>query len=641
VSGVLLAFAPIAVAGLLGAAAGTLGAPLLRRLPTAVGPVLSLAAAGLFVAVFTTLSIQRHEALRSNAYDLGIFDQAIFNTAMGRPYAVSIKIDDLANPILLGDHFSPAVALLAPLTWLWNDVRALLVAQSLLLAAGVFPVYRLARWATKSPLLPPTLVVGYLLSPTLQHTVLYDFHEVALAVPALAFAGEALVRRRRRTLVLWLGAAILCKEEIAFVAAGFGATLLLAGLLEIRRGAVARLDVGLGAAILLASATWAALAIAVFIPWFEGSGAYTYVNRYADLGDSPSEVVRTALTRPDLVLGLLLQPAKLEFTLSFFAPFAFLPLLAPELLVLALPTFGYLLLSSYPAQYSLGRQYGVVIIPLVAIAAAVAVARLERRLGGRPAVVPAAALGVAAAAAVTYVHYGPGPGGGWFDPERYQPNPRAGTAASLFARIPAEASVSAQENLAPHLSRRERLYLFPALHGADYVILDNEGGTFPIDRPTWDREVAELLRNPLYRLAAQEEGFALFARQEALPGEPTDLRFGRVLRLAAVEARPGSLGLVWEVTSRWEPGRLVDGYRQEVRLRRTDGTVAAEFLRPPRAGSGFFETGRGVIGERIWERFDVPTNLPSGVYLLDITVRGEPDGPPLPRAGDAPELRIP
>ncbi|MCS6801628.1 MAG: DUF2079 domain-containing protein [Chloroflexota bacterium] len=614
---------------------------MLRRVPPIAAPLLSLAAALAFLAVFTTLSIQRHNALRSNAYDLAIFDQAIYNTAVGRPYAVSIKIDDLANPILLGDHFSPAIALLAPLTWVWNDVRAILVAQSLLLAAGALPVYRVARWLTQSPLLPPALVVGYFLTPTLQHTVLYDFHEVALAVPALAFAAEALVRRRRRALVLWLSGALLCKEEIAFVAAGFGATLLLSGLLSFRHPRAARQDIALGAAIVTAAIAWAILTIGLLIPWFEGSGAYTYVSRYETLGRSPDEIVRTALTRPDLVLALVLQPVKLEFVLSFFAPFAFLPVLAPTLLVLTLPTFGYLLLSSYAAQYSLGRQYGVVIIPLVAVAAAVGTARLAQQRERRPIVTSAIALGVGAAAVATYLEFGPGPGGGWFDPERYVVAPRVAVAAQLFARIPPEASVSAQENLAPHLSRREHLYLFPALHGAEFIILDNEGGTFPVDRATWDREVAELLRNPLYRLVANEEGFALFQRQEQLPGIVTDVRFGQVLRLAAVDLQPGSLGLVWEVMARWEPGWRVDGYRQEVRLRRPDGTVAAERIRPPRAGSGFFETGRGIIGERIWERFDLPASLAPGVYTLEVTVRGEPDGPALPRAGALPELRIP
>jgi uncharacterized membrane protein len=630
------------LAGLLAGAAGWLGRRALARVPLWLAPLLALAATGSYVLVMSTLSLQRHAALKSNAYDLAIFDQAIFNTAFGRPFAVSIKTDDLTNPILLGDHFSPALALLAPLTWVWNDVRALLLAQSLLLAAGALPLYRLAREQTKSALLPPALVLAYLLSPTLQHTNLYDFHEVALATPALAFAAAALVRRRWGALLAWLGLALLCKEEIAFVSAGFGALLVVRGLGRLPAGwAAARQEVLLGSSILVVALGWAWLTITVLIPWFEGSGAYTYTPRYADLGSSPEEIVRTVLTRPEVVGALMLQPAKLQFVASFLAPFAFLPVLAAELLLLTLPTFGYLLLSSYPAQYTLGRQYGVVVVPLVAIAAAVAASRGERLLGRWGNAAPALALALVAASLLTYHQFGPGPFGGWYDPERYQRAPRVATAERLFRQIPPQASVSAQENLAPHLSRRERLYLFPALHGAEYVILDNEGGTFPVDRADWDREVRELLRNPLYRLLTAEDGFALFQRQDLLPGQPTDLRFGSALRLAAVVVEPGSLGLVWELIARPPASPGGDGYRQVVRLRREDGSLALEVVRPPRPGSGLFESGRGVVGERIWERFDLPGDLAPGPYWLDLQLLAEPSGMPLPRSGALPQLSLP
>ncbi|MCS7002126.1 MAG: DUF2079 domain-containing protein, partial [Dehalococcoidia bacterium] len=111
-----------------------------------------------YTTVFGALSILRHEALNSNAYDLAIFDQAIWNTSRGRWFAVSIKLEDLTNPILLGDHFSPALALLAPVYWVWSDVRALLIVQTLLFAVGAFPIYRLARHLQLGAFGPPALV---------------------------------------------------------------------------------------------------------------------------------------------------------------------------------------------------------------------------------------------------------------------------------------------------------------------------------------------------------------------------------------------------------------------------------------------------------------------------------------------------
>ena len=48
-------------------------------------------------------------------------------------------------PNLLGDHFHPALMLLAPAYWIWDDARVLLVVQALLLAASSLPLFWWAR----------------------------------------------------------------------------------------------------------------------------------------------------------------------------------------------------------------------------------------------------------------------------------------------------------------------------------------------------------------------------------------------------------------------------------------------------------------------------------------------------------------
>ena len=46
---------------------------------------------------------------------------------------------------LLGDHFHPLIAVLAPLYWIWDDPRMLLLAQAALFAASMVPVARFAE----------------------------------------------------------------------------------------------------------------------------------------------------------------------------------------------------------------------------------------------------------------------------------------------------------------------------------------------------------------------------------------------------------------------------------------------------------------------------------------------------------------
>ncbi|WP_254076662.1 DUF2079 domain-containing protein [Streptomyces pacificus] len=103
---------------------------------------------------------------------------------------------------LLGDHFHPLVAVLAPLYGLWPSPLCLLVAQSALLAVAVVP---LARWAVRALGRRAAHVVafGYGVSWGIASAAAFDFREVALAVPLLAFALAALGRRRWGRAVAW------------------------------------------------------------------------------------------------------------------------------------------------------------------------------------------------------------------------------------------------------------------------------------------------------------------------------------------------------------------------------------------------------------------------------------------------------
>src|SRR5258706_9323261 len=100
------------------------------------------ALAAVFFAAYTTLSVSRHLRLLTSGYDLGIFEQAVRGYArLGPPVA------ELKGPgfVLLGDHFHPILAVLAPVYRLWPSPLTLLVAQAALLAVSVIPVTGLAR----------------------------------------------------------------------------------------------------------------------------------------------------------------------------------------------------------------------------------------------------------------------------------------------------------------------------------------------------------------------------------------------------------------------------------------------------------------------------------------------------------------
>ncbi len=93
------------------------------------------------LVAYAALSVVLHLRLLSTGFDLGIFEQAV------RKYSeLQIPVSELKGPEfnLLGDHFHPILALLAPFYWLAPSPLTLLIAQAMLLALSIVPITRIA-----------------------------------------------------------------------------------------------------------------------------------------------------------------------------------------------------------------------------------------------------------------------------------------------------------------------------------------------------------------------------------------------------------------------------------------------------------------------------------------------------------------
>ena len=319
--------------------------------------------AGLWAIGVGWLSIQRHLAFKTNG-DMGIFVQAIWTTAHGRPFYVTVWGGETN---FLGHHFVPLLAVLAPVYGLWPDARCLLVIQVVLLAVAVVPLYVFAR-----PRLGPwgglLVVAAYLLYPALAYIAFSDFHEITLTVPLLMAAGAALLNNRLRAATIWLVLAMLLKEEVVLIAIGCG--LYAAFFLGRRR---------YGVALVTLSTLWGLLLVLVIMPALSGGGSYTFFSRYTTLGNTLAEMLHTLLLRPATIYHLVSTPQKLLFTLQLLFPLACLPLLGFPAILLALPTYAYLMLSDYAFQTSITFYYTAPLIPFLLLATVVGLQRIRRR----------------------------------------------------------------------------------------------------------------------------------------------------------------------------------------------------------------------------------------------------------------------
>jgi len=465
--------------------------------------VLLAAAITAYASGFAALSALRYEAFFTGRFDLGNMVQAVWSTAHGHP----LRMTDLHGEQIsrLAAHVDPILVLFAPIWWLWPSPHLLLVVQACVVALGAVPVFLLARKHLRSSRAALGFGLAYLLYPATGWLTLNEFHPVALATPLLLFGFWYLDEDRLLPFALFAIAAAASKEEIALVVAGFGIWYALAH----RRWLA-------GTAIAFAGGAWAGIAIAAVIPHFNAGAESDFYGRYSEVGGSAGGILKTALTHPLRIAEAAFSARDLHYLLELVAPLAALCLLAPLVLVAALPELAINLLSSTTTQTSIHFHYTAGLIPPLVIAAIFGAKRLSRW-----AFPVAAAIVVAA----TVGNYRLGPIPGW----RHLPGGQTfqATAARVTVHdhiadralrlIPGNAVVSATNTLGAHLSARARVLSFPFIQDSKWIAADETQPGYadryaPIPTAT---QLAALRRNPEWQLVFEEDGILVFRRKPA------------------------------------------------------------------------------------------------------------------------------
>ena len=421
---------------------------------------LPLALALLAAIVYGSISVYRHNVFASGAFDLGVQDQTVWGYSQLEMIPNTVEM--IRN--LLGDHFHPILMTIAPLYWIWNDVRVLLIAQAVLIAAGGVPIF---WWARQQLGLLSAIAfeIAYLVFWGVLSAVVYDFHHIAFAVPAVSFGLYAVLTKNNRLLWAMVVLGLLTRENIALTFAAIGVFVMLA-----------QHRWRLGAALLALCVVWFVSVIEVIMPAIAGApyGHWTY----QELGSGPGSALLHIVRHPISSLALLFNnTVKLKLWGGLLGAWLFLPILSPLFLV-AIPTLLERLWSSNPALWSASFHYSLVIAPVLAFAAIDTLSRIRGLLPGRLRQIAAGAVSIAVLAAGLVLT------AGVVRPlDELGTYTWAGQAAeiqSCLDVIPPSASVSASDALLPHLSHRREIYLLTMRTDADYVAIDlaSYGGHF-------------------------------------------------------------------------------------------------------------------------------------------------------------------
>lgn len=500
--------------------------------------VVLLTALVVFSGMLTWLSIARYMGYNAGMLDLGHMAQAIASVRRGQPLVFTYHEGATSR---LAFHVELIYFLVALPYALWPDPRLLLVIQAVLFALGALPVYHMTLRRTDSRFAARCLALIYLLYPTAQTSVLFDFHGDTLAMPLLLFALDACDRRAWRSFALFIALALSCKFYVAVP------VIFMGGLIWWQYG-----ERRIGLLTASAGLIYGSLAFLVIRPLFttlQTSEAHKGLNYFSFYFGQIQELLAT-------------WDQRLLSAIVVFGPALFLFRHNWRWLLPGIPVAAAALLSTGPGgAYDYRYHHYAIVVPFILMATIEGVGRLQAT-GYASRVTDATApvqnpkpksphrqrrnwrgdvgltLGIVIIFNIALVDTP-------FNPLFWMGLPGQGRDSSVYGitardgvkdrflveQVPPHVPLAASMFLAPHLTERETLYAvrypddpggerFPSiLPRVDYVladalfdyrlIIDGElvgGSAYEV------REIAQVMRDPSFGLVAARDGLLLFQR---------------------------------------------------------------------------------------------------------------------------------
>lgn len=465
--------------------------------------------------LFFLISYLPFSTFNAPAADVGLFNQLFYNySRFASPYSTIRGVTHI-----WADHFHPTILLLVPFYWIIKSPVMIILLQVLVSVSGIIPLFLIVKKITKSYLLSLTSMLLYILFPGLQMAVNFGFYPENMAPALFLWTFWFLISNKFWKyfifLILWIG----LKESIPLHALMLGVFILFwGGSKKYEFNIYNHLKIAL---ITIAIAiVWFVLAVKViipshandFLPWAKTSKiGYVYLNYYGDLGNSFGEIIKSIITNPLHAFYVFFHPDPKIYTIMKIL-FSFGGVILTPLAIVLIPMFGENFLTNRSAQYSWNFHYQAQFSAILALVSVLSIYYLYKKRKSRKIINYGSVYLLSAVIFATLLIRSPMTSLAHFKFSDLFLDKDITTALN---QIPKNASVSAQNNLAPILSSRDTIYLFPRVDGAEYIVLAPKMSRFPLT----DEEYQIISQGYLYgehnyKIVSNNEKVVIFRKDQ-------------------------------------------------------------------------------------------------------------------------------
>ena len=455
----------------------------------------------LFGCIYLTIVICNHYFFRTVAFDYGAYNFAFNDFAHLR--VSDSPVYQREHMSFLQDHVSFTLILFIPLFWLLSWITGtytLLLIQTFLIIYGAWAVYKLVKLKTNSELLSLLALLQYSLLLGRWTSFTSDCN---LAIIASSMIPVFLLYFYRKKLVWTMGVFIFIlasREDMAIWMAFIGIFLLVSNYKD-------KWSRYLATGIILGSTAYFIAVFSVIIPLLETPFKKFSLFNYTALGSGPLEALVFILKHPFETIKLLFvntsgdpvfDHLKSEFYIYYLVCGGFLLFFRPKYLLLFIPILAKKMLNDDPTRWSNQLYYSIEFVSILPIAVFLIISEFKSKT--IRSILTGTVCFTTLAFTIHMIQSDNRKMSWWGDNKfafykssMYKADFDVKKINNYLKLIPADAKVSATAHVLPHLAFRSKIYYFPRVDDADYLVGFLKNDNYPLDEKQFPVELRKYL----------------------------------------------------------------------------------------------------------------------------------------------------
>jgi uncharacterized membrane protein len=451
--------------------------------------VLVLLILSLFFLIYGLISFVNHYQFRTYALDLGMFNQALYNFAHFK--ANYFTLDPSGAEInYFGDHFSPITILYVPFYYVFGSY-SLLVIQILAILFGGIGAYRYASLKIKNEFIR-LFILGHFFSIWGIYSALsFDFHNnviAAMLVPWLIYYDEL---KNKKLFFVCFFLILLAKENMALWIAFISIGLIFKNGIANKKFLFQHLF------LIGFSLCYFVVIVGFVMPYIRNGEGMNQLVRYSHLGGSLHQIIKTILENPRYVFALFFEST--EFDKIYFgikSETHFMVLVSgglllfsrPYYLIMLIPIYAQKMLSNDYALWGINGQYSIEFVPILSLC-------LIDYLGNTKSTRNTWLVAIIFTGLTINYSYKAiesrsslwyeSTNSAFYRADHYDPKLDLLEIYKALDLIEGTASISCNPSICPHIAFREKIYSFPIVKDADYIVLLDNESFYPLTKESY------------------------------------------------------------------------------------------------------------------------------------------------------------